>query len=209
MKDLFGAVLFDNPKPTGLIRRMLRLATTAQNNDLILDFFAGSCTTAQAVLELNREDGGNRKFLMVQLPEPTGNKEYPTIADIGKERIRRVVAKLKKESQGKLDLKDRETPEDLGFKVFALAPPSIQQWVPDGNRDPDVYAGKLALFDDPLVLGWSAANVLWEIALREGYSLNTRFETKQLANGNTLHIVADPDTGQSFSFVWTTRFAWT
>jgi adenine-specific DNA-methyltransferase len=130
---------------------------------------------------------------MVQLPEPTDNKKYPTIADIGKERIRRVIAKLGKANEGKLDLPIRDTPEDLGFKVFKLAPPHIQPWVADTNRDPDAYAEKLALFNDPLVSGWTAENVLWEVTLREGYGLNTRFEKKELGNGNTVYEVTDAD----------------
>jgi adenine-specific DNA-methyltransferase len=79
----------------GSLKEFVRLVT--DSDSLVLDFLAGSCTTAQAVLELNREDGGSRRFLMVQLPEPTGREDYPTIADIGKERIRRVIAKLAKE----------------------------------------------------------------------------------------------------------------
>ncbi|MFM7369908.1 MAG: DNA methyltransferase, partial [Sphaerospermopsis kisseleviana] len=83
----FEKEIFSKPKPIGLIHRALTLATS--QNDLVLDFFAGSATTAQAVLDLNHEDGGNRKFILVQLPEKTGNPDYPTIADISKERTRR------------------------------------------------------------------------------------------------------------------------
>jgi len=98
VKDLFpeNTELFETPKPSRLIKRMVQITTTSGDNNIVLDFFAGSCTTAQAVLELNRADGGNRHFIMVQLPEPTGNKQFPTIAEIGKERIRRVVARMKK-----------------------------------------------------------------------------------------------------------------
>ena len=77
--------------------------------------------------------------------------------------------------------------------MFKLAAPSIEPWVPDADRDPDRYAAKLQLFDDPLVPGWTAANVLWEVALREGFGLNTRFAARPLANGNTVHEVTDPD----------------
>ena len=99
MKALFGsATLFDTPKPTKLIEKMLRIATS--KNDIVLDFFAGSATTAHAVMKLNAEDGGNRKFIMVQLPEETKedseayNAGYKTIADIAKERIRRAGKKI-------------------------------------------------------------------------------------------------------------------
>ena len=192
MLDMFHdeALTFQTPKPTRLINRILQLSTT--NSDLILDFFAGTCTTAQAVMELNRADGGNRQFIMVQLPEPTNNPQYPTIAEIGKERIRRSIAKLNAET-GNLT---RTEAEDLGFKVFRLTKPNIRPWHSDASDDIEAYKEKLNLFVDVLAEGWTAANVLWEIALREGYSLNTTFATKTIACGTgsvVLHEVTDPD----------------
>jgi adenine-specific DNA-methyltransferase len=87
------------PKPVNLIKQLIQ-AGTISSEDIILDLFAGSCTTAQAVLELNREEDKNRRFIMVQLPEASDNSEFPTIAEIGKERIRRVIAKMKKKNYG-------------------------------------------------------------------------------------------------------------
>jgi adenine-specific DNA-methyltransferase len=198
VKALFGGESpFDTAKPVKLLSRILELFSVSDS--LVLDFFAGSCTTAHAVLEANHRDGGNRRFIMVQLPEPTGREDFPTIADIAKERIRRVIAKLKKDAESRLDLNDRAAPEELGFKVFKLARPHIQPWTTEGNRDADAYAKKLALYNDPLVPGWTAENVLWEVALREGFGLNSRFDKKELANGNTLYEVTDLDTGQSFA----------
>src|SRR5262249_21725463 len=204
IKSLFGGEgVMDYPKPTSLIKYLVRAVTYWDQEGIVLDFFAGSCTTAQAVLDLNREDGGRRRFLMVQLPEPTGRKDFPTIAEAGKERIRRVIASMKNEAEGKLDLQERDTPEDLGFKVFKLAGPHIRPWAPEGSRDADRYATQLALFKDPLAPGWKPENVLWEVALREGYGLNTRFEKKILGgaagSGNTVWEVSDPDSGQSFA----------
>jgi adenine-specific DNA-methyltransferase len=93
VKELFdGASPFDTAKPVKLLQRILEICSGPQ--DIVLDFFGGSATTAQAVLERNRADGGSRRFVLVQLPEKTGNKKLPTIAEIGKERIRRVIAKL-------------------------------------------------------------------------------------------------------------------
>src|SRR6202040_1556187 len=77
---------FDTPKPVRLMKRVLQICTKSDQRELVLDFFAGSCTMAQAVLELNHTDGGNRPLVMVQLPEPTDNKDYSTIAEFGKER---------------------------------------------------------------------------------------------------------------------------
>ena len=106
MKALFGsATLFDTPKPTKLIEKMLKITTS--KDDIVLDFFAGSATTAHAVMKLNAEDGGNRKFIMVQLPEKTKEDSeaykagYKTIADISKERIRRAGKKIGCESNFK------------------------------------------------------------------------------------------------------------
>ncbi len=198
--DLGG--VFENPKPTRLIKRMVELCVTSGENDIILDFFAGSCTTAQAVLELNREDGGNRRFIMVQLPEPTGNKDYATIADIGKERIRRVIAKMKKERAGKLDLKVRESPEGLGFKVFKLAESNYRQWhivanAMSSQTTPEQYAAQMKMFIDPLVDGWNAKNVIYEVAVKEGYGLNCRIEEREDVEGH-VYCVTDPDKEQAF-----------
>jgi adenine-specific DNA-methyltransferase len=121
IKTLFGDEgVMDYPKPTSLLRYLVRAATHWAPEGIVLDFFAGSCTTAQAVLELNHQDGGARKFLMVQLPERTGNKDFPTIAEVGKERIRRVSSRLKKAAEEQFDVKRSMRPEDLGFKVFKL-----------------------------------------------------------------------------------------
>jgi adenine-specific DNA-methyltransferase len=129
LKRLFdGLALFDYPKSVDLIKRMLDLYSTSDST--IMDFFAGSSTTAHAVMQLNAEDGGNRKFIMVQLPEPTDEKSaaykagYQTISDIGKERIRRAGEKIKAEiEEANAKLKDGEEPKkvpDIGFRVFKV-----------------------------------------------------------------------------------------
>ena len=196
VKDLFpeNTELFETPKPSRLIKRMVQITTTSGDNNIVLDFFAGSCTTAQAVLELNRADGGNRHFIMVQLPEPTGNKQFPTIAEIGKERIRRVVARMKKGRDGQLPL---DKPEDLGFKVFKLAASNYKQWQgdPKGLQDPSGLVKQAELFADPLVEGWQPKNVLYEVALKEGYGLNVQVEETEVKG---VQRVTDPDKSQSF-----------
>jgi adenine-specific DNA-methyltransferase len=188
---------------------MIRLS--ANDNDLILDFFAGSCTTAQAALELNRDDTTNHRFIMVQLPKPTPKGSnarhagYRTIADIGKERIRRVIAKMQRERKGLLS-GIGETPENLGFKVFKLAPSNIQPWRGVDERTPAAYAQQMELFQDPLVESWQAEAVIYEIALKEGYSLNCRIApispTPQMGGqGPELRVyrVTDPNSEQSFA----------
>jgi adenine-specific DNA-methyltransferase len=194
IEELFGEKVIQFPKPVAVPRKLGEQTTSSAEGDIVLDFFAGSCTTAQAVLELNHADGGNRRFICVQLPEPTENKTFSTIAEIGKERIRRVISKLAKEVQPALV--ERDAPEDLGFKVFKLSKPNIQQWPEDEDRDAEAYAQKLALFNDPLVVGWNLASVIWEVALREGFGLNTHFASRDLGNG--VYDVTDDDTGQKF-----------
>ncbi len=201
IRTLFGRQVFDNPKPVALIKRMIGLITTPAGGDIVLDFFAGSCTTAQAVLELNREDGGNRRFIMVQLSEPTGNLQFPTIADIGKERIRRVIARMGQGRKGQLSLETRETPEDLGLKVFKLAPSNYRPWPDVGDDTPDVYPEQVELFTDPLVGGGTVENVIYEVALKEGYGLHCRISPllKSGEEGVRLYRVTDPDKAQSFT----------
>lgn len=198
IEELFGEKLISFPKPVELPKQICQQVTSAKDNDIVLDFFAGSCSTAQAILELNRLDRGNRRFICVQLPEPTNNKKFPTIADIGKERIRRVIKRISEDRARSLELDGQKFNEDLGFKVFKLASPNIQQWKPTEDRDADAYAKELELFNDPLIAGWKPENVIWEVALREGFGLNTQFEVRDLANGNKVYDVTDPDTGQAF-----------
>lgn len=119
LKELFNFKAFDFPKPIELIKRITAIST--ENDSLILDFFAGSSTTAHAVMQLNAEDGGNRKFIMVQIPEATDPKSeaykagYPTIAEISKERIRRAGVKIREDNSDK-DL----THLDTGFRVLKI-----------------------------------------------------------------------------------------
>ena len=107
VKELLGTSVVDFPKAPELIKKLLKTGTS--HSDIVLDFFAGSVTTAHAVMELNKEDDGNRQYIMVQLPEPRDEQSeafkagYKTIADIGKERIRQAAKKIKKEQKNNLD----------------------------------------------------------------------------------------------------------
>ena len=191
--------VFDTPKPTRLIKRMLLISTTPHLNEIILDFFAGSATTAQAVLDLNHEDGGNRKFILVQLPQKTGNPNYPTIADISKERIRRSIQKIKDSENGKLPLQNRETPEDLGFKVLKLSKSNYRQSEElPSDTDTEAYIEQLELFNDPLVDGWKLENVIYEVMLKQGYSLTSRIEQVTEIESATIYKVTDEDKRQHF-----------
>ncbi len=196
LKELFGRSVYDYPKPTSLLLQVIMMA--GDPDGLYLDFFAGSCTTAQAILELNHRDDGNRRFIMVQLPERTNIPDYPTIAEIGKERIRRVIAKVKKEDEGTLGLNDREGQEDLGFRVFKLALSNYKQWNNAVSTDIEAYTKQLAVFTDPLIEGWSPERVIWEVAIKEGFGLNASVKPLKEIPENTVWLVADPDKEQSF-----------
>ncbi len=176
IKSLFdGAKFFDTPKPVRLLKYFASISTNA--NDIILDFFAGSCTTAQAVLERNREDNGTRQFIMVQLPEPTPPDSaaykagYPTIADIGKERIRRVIAKMQAKREGQMDL---HPDEDLGFKVFRLERSHFKDWQPVEPTEPQKLDDLFAQHASPLRDGWTQETLLTEILLLEGFPLDSQ-----------------------------------
>lgn len=202
MNDLFGLPLMEFPKPSSLISELVEQGSG--KDDIILDFFAGSCPTAQAVLRLNRKDGSSRKFIMIQLPEPVpgnsvaGKARYNTIADIGKERIRRVIAKMNEEAEGKMDLGNRDAPEDLGFKVFKLAESNYRPWAGVEEKDAEAYAKQMELYLDPLIDGWEEESVIYEVALKEGCSLTCLIEKVDKIAENTIWKVTDKDKEQSF-----------
>lgn len=209
LKDIFGGLSpFDTAKPTRLIKRMLQVATGTGSDDIILDFFAGSSSTAHAIMELNREDGGNRSFIMVQLPEPVLESNpsginaqllgLGTISEIGKERIRRVIAKMNNENEVKMTLNNREIPQDLGFKVFKLAESNYRPWIGVEEKEPEKYVQQMELYLDPLVEGWKEENVIYELAIKEGYSLTCRIEKITAIKENNIWKITDDEREQSF-----------
>lgn len=195
LKAIFdGQAPFDFPKPVTLLKRLIQIANT-DDDSIIVDFFAGSCTTAHAVLELNMEDGLNRQFIMVQFPEPTPEDSearkmgYKTIAEVGKERIRRVI-------RGYGD--DPKPMEGVGFKVFKLAPSNFKQWEDYTGNNPDEYLEQLSLFQTTLVDGYRNIDVIYEVILKEGYDLNSQIEQVENVTGNTVFRITDPVRNQFF-----------
>jgi len=186
LKDLFGESPFEFPKPVHLLRKLEGGATSG--DDIILDFFAGSGTTAHAVLDLNKQDGGNRKFVLVQLPEPTGREDYATIAEITKERVRRVIKKLNDEGAGKLDLDGGSKP-DRGFRVFKLAESNFTTWDAEQSKDAQGLARQLDLHVDHIREDRSSDDLLHEILLKSGFPLTMPVEILELA-GKRVHSVA-------------------
>ena len=165
------------------------------NEDIVMDFFAGSAPAGHTVLDLNQHDNGNRKFIMVQLPEPCPEDseafkaDYKTIADIGKERIRRVIKKLEAEQNGKLPF-DNASPQDRGFKVLKLDKSNFKQWQPlPPDTDPETLVKQLKLFIDHIDAKASPEDLLYEILIKAGFPPSERIETLTLA-GKTVYSIA-------------------
>jgi adenine-specific DNA-methyltransferase len=173
IKELFDNTLpFDTPKPVELIKRAIQLSN--EKDGIILDFFAGSSTTAHAVMELNAEDNGNRKFIMVQLGEETDETSvayktgYKNIAEIGKERIRRAGKKILKDNQDK----DNIGSLDTGFKVFKLDDTNLKLW---DEESLDLEKDLLDMID-PVKEDRTQEDVVYEILLKYGIDLTVPIE---------------------------------
>lgn len=199
INDLFNADnIFPFPKPSKLIKHLATIGS--DENSIILDFFAGSATTAHSLLDLNKQDGGHRKFILVQLPEICSPDSeafkagYKTIADIGKERIRRVIKKLSEENvQARID-DNAEKPIDLGFRVFKLDRSNFRVW--DGVVDtssPD-YEKKMPeqvlMHVDHIDKSATQADILYELLLKSGFELTCEVKTVSIA-GKTVYSVQD------------------
>ena len=170
IKEIFPEeVPFDTPKPTRLLERILKLGTEESSNDLVLDFFGGSGTTAHAVYTVNSLDNGGRRFILVQLPEATSNGQFKNIAEVTKERIRRA-GKIIKEN-------DPLFTGDVGFRVFKLDTSNIRAWNPNSS---DL---KTSLFDhlEHIEPGRSSDDILYEILLKLGLDLCVPIEVREIA----------------------------
>lgn len=181
--NLFDGKIFSFPKPSSLIQFFAKIVNS--NDAIILDFFSGSATTAHAVMKLNAEDGGNRKFIMVQLPEKTDEKSeaykagYKNICEIGKERIRRAGKKVKEEAG--LSAQNLDT----GFRVLKL----------DSSNMEDVYYTPQefelqSLFNENVKADRTNEDLLFQVMLDLGIELSAKIENKQIA-GKNVHFVDD------------------
>lgn len=194
LSRLMGEAVFDFPKDETVIQKFVEMATaTGDQESVILDFFAGSGTTAHAVLDLNREDGGNRRFLCVQMPEPTDEASeaykagYRTIADIGRARIKKVIEKIKSDKNGVLDLEEGR--QDLGFKAYKLQYSNFKVWRSD-VEDAEGILKQLEAFRNPLVDGVADDReaILTEILLKAGIPLSSRIETVDTGDGTVFRV---------------------
>lgn len=185
--DLFNGKFFDYPKPLNLIKHIQSMILS--NNDIVMDFFSGSATTAHAVMQLNAEDGGHRKFIMVQLPEKCDEKSeaykagYKNICEIGKERIRRAGEKIKSESP--LTTGDL----DVGFRVLKLDDTNMK----DVYYAPDDYSqGLLAQLESNIKEDRTDLDLLFGCLLDWGLPLSMPYSSEQI-DGCTIHTYNDGD----------------
>ena len=195
IRNLFGNRFFDFPKPTKIINILLNTVVRKDKDSIILDFFSGSATTAHAVMQLNAEDGGNRKFIMVQLPEETPEDSearkagYNTIPDIAKERIRRAGKKIKEESP--LTTADLDT----GFRVFRLDEGNYE----DVNRTPKEFKQEqLDLFLNNIKADRNDLDLLFGCMLDWGVQLSLPM-TQEVVDGKTIYTVNDGDLVACFA----------
>ncbi len=206
--------VFDGPKPVRLLRRLLSLANTDRDT-IILDFFAGSATTAHAVMQLNADDGGNRKFIMVQLPEPCNEQSeafkagYKTIAEISKERIRRAGKKIKDEKEqtatGQGVLQYAPTHLDTGFRVLKVDSSNMAEvyYTPDAVKQEELFNAV-----DNIKPDRTPEDLLFQILLDLSVDLSLPIH-KELIQGKSLFFVNQPpydliacfDTGVSEELV--------
>lgn len=190
---------FDGPKPIRLLSRMLTVANT-DTESIVLDFFSGSSSTAHAIMQLNAQDGGNRKYIMVQLPEATDDNSeahragYKTICDIGKERIRRAAKKIKEETGADID---------YGFRVYRLDESNMQDVY---YRPQDYKQTDMDLFADNVKPDRTADDLLAQVMLDWGLPLSLKIEQVDIAGkrvfkvaGNSLYACFDTGIDEEFA----------
>lgn len=203
LKELLGAAdIFDNPKPTKLLSKIFEIAT--KENDIILDFFAGSGTTGHSVVKLNNQQLAHRKFILVQIPEFTDKKSpaykagYKTISEITIARNKAVVERYQKESEGKiLDEEYKQQLNQLGFKVFTLSKSSFPRtdFTPDPTKNEEE---NLALFHDyikekesQLTLVFNEEELITEILIKQGFMLTYKLEKQTSFTQNSVYWATD------------------
>lgn len=188
LKELLGSKAFGFPKPMEMLKMIVEMGSNLNLNDIILDFFSGSATTAHAVMQLNAEDGGNRQFIMVQLPEVCEeNSEafkagYKNICEIGKERIRRAGAKIK----------EQNADVDIGFKDLKLDTSNLVKWddKPIENNDTTTLFNRMDGMEKTIKEGRSELDIITEVMLKLGIPLTYSVNEKSV-NGRKVYSIGD------------------
>lgn len=177
--------IFSYPKPTTLLKTLIRYGSASATNAIVLDFFAGSGTAAHATMQLNAEDGGNRRYISVQLPEPTDEKSeackagYANIAEITRERIRRAGAKILEEESAKLD--GRAEGLDVGFRAYKLVDTNFATWRAHSSLSEEELKGLFAGISESADDDARPEALLTEVLLKLGFSLTEQVERVDVA----------------------------
>ena len=197
LRDLMGAKVFDNPKDHEELARLFKYVAAGDEPPIIMDFFAGSGSTAEAVIRLAANGMPGAKFVAVQLPEPVNPKErtgkaalaagWKTITEVTRERLRRV---LKAE-----DL--QAIPQ--GFRAFRLTTTNFRRWAGTKDMTPEGYIEQMEAFADTLLPGWKPEDVIWEVALREGFPLTSKITPAGNSAPKGSWRVTDPETDRAFT----------
>lgn len=190
IKDLFGSTVFDYPQSPNLLVRFLKMAGV-ESGDIILDFFSGSATTAHAVMQLNAEDGGHRKFIMVQLPEKCDEKSeaykagYKTICEIGKERIRRAGKKIREENADNSSLLTPNSKLDTGFRVLKCDTSNMK----DVYYNPAEYeVNMFSRLEDNIKEDRTPEDLLFQVMLDLGVLLSSKIEETTIAGKKVFNV---------------------
>jgi adenine-specific DNA-methyltransferase len=192
---LFNRYLFDFPKPVEIIKQLI--SQVSNTDDTILDFFSGSATTAHAVMQLNAEDGGNRRFILVQIPELCDEKSeaykagYKNICEIGKERIRRAGKKILEEHI-QVTMDEDKSPLDVGFRVFKLDTSNLKTWdaTPIEDEQLDLLYQRMNSMIHRVKPERTDLDMIYEIMLKLGVPL-TYSVTSFSVNNKTVYGVGD------------------
>ena len=195
LRALMGAKVFDNPKDHDELAKLFRYIATNDDQPVIMDFFAGSGSSGEAVIRLAANGLAGARYVGVQLPEPVNPKErtgkaalakgWETITQVTRERLRRVLAL------------PEIAPSNQGFRAFRLGASNIRRWTGVEDTTPEGYLRQMDAFADTLVPGWKAQNVIWEVALREGYPLTASLVA--LDAPAKCWRVSDADAGRAFT----------
>lgn len=197
LRELMGAKVFDNPKDHEELARLFKYAASNEPKPIIMDFFAGSGSTAEAVIRLAANGMADAKFVVVQFPEPVNPKErtgkaalakgWKTISEVTRERLRRV-----------LKQPDLQTVPQ-GFRAFHLAETGIKRWNGANSIEPEVYLKQMDAFADTLKPGWKAEDLIWEVAMREGVALTSKIIPVEGEKPGKLWRVTDDEQGKAFT----------
>ena len=182
LDNLMNASTFETPKPTKLIKKIIELSTNIKSNDIVLDFFSGSATTAHAVMQLNSEDGGNRKFIMIQIPELCDTKTntyqagYKTICELGEERIRRAGKKIKDETNADID---------YGFRVYKVDSSNMKDVF---YKPSDITQLNILDMASNIKEDRTAEDLLTQVILDLGLTLDLKIEEKNIINNKVYFV---------------------